>query len=72
MVSICLRVIGDKSQEMLGSYNTSEASYTKTFPKEEMPKGMIQRGEYTVKSRFIDDDNHVYLDLAWVSWFCCF
>ncbi|KAJ3109066.1 hypothetical protein HDU97_009184 [Phlyctochytrium planicorne] len=55
----------DKMEEMLGSYGPSPDLYEKKFPLEEAPSGMIARGHYSVKSRFIDDDGHVHLEWAW-------
>ncbi|KAJ1546335.1 hypothetical protein HK405_007202 [Cladochytrium tenue] len=39
--------------------------YEKKFPIEEAPSGMLARGHYTVRSRFIDDDGHVHLEWTW-------
>ena len=39
--------------------------YTKKFPIEEAPQGMLARGTYKVKSRFVDDDNHCHLEWSW-------
>jgi Rho GDP-dissociation inhibitor len=50
---------------MVGSYGPSNESYTKKFPLEEAPSGLIARGQYKVKSRFIDDDGNVYLEWEW-------
>lgn len=48
---------------MLGSYGPSPKgeAYTKNFDPEESPSGMIARsGQYSVKSRVVDDDGEVY------------
>ncbi|KAJ9067306.1 rho GDP dissociation inhibitor [Entomophthora muscae] len=55
----------DKQEEMLGSYGPSEEPYEKTFPSEQSPSGMLYRGIYQVKSRFIDDDLNVHLEWPW-------
>ena len=68
----------DKTEAMLGSYGPREAAYTKIvsrhrivladhqFASEESPSGMLARsGSYVVKSRIIDDDQHVWLDFEW-------
>ncbi|KAJ3355695.1 hypothetical protein HDU83_002700 [Entophlyctis luteolus] len=58
----------DKADEMLGSYGPSAVRadvYEKKFPIEEAPSGMLARGRYSVKSRFIDDDQHIYLEWSW-------
>ena len=50
---------------MLGSYvpNPSGEPYVKNFDPEEAPSGMMARGDYTVKSRVVDDDGHIYAGL---------
>ncbi|KAJ3271146.1 hypothetical protein HDV01_007004 [Terramyces sp. JEL0728] len=55
----------DKMEEMVGSYGPSPDLYTKKFPLEEAPSGMMARGTYKVKSRFIDDDGHCHLEWDW-------
>eukprot|EP00842_Homolaphlyctis_polyrhiza_P003976 jgi/Hompol1/457/HPOL_000557-RA len=35
------------------------------FPLEDSPSGMMARGTYSVKSRFIDDDGQCHLEWAW-------
>ncbi|KAJ3123728.1 hypothetical protein HK100_011516 [Physocladia obscura] len=55
----------DKADEMLGSYGPSVDVYEKKFPLEEAPSGLIARGHYNVKSRFIDDDQHIHLEWSW-------
>jgi len=55
----------DKMEEMVGSYGPSADLYTKKFPLEEAPAGMLARGTYKVKSRFIDDDNFCHLEWDW-------
>ncbi|KAL2916789.1 rho GDP dissociation inhibitor [Polyrhizophydium stewartii] len=55
----------DKMEEMVGSYGPSPEPYVKKFPLEEAPSGMMARGTYNVKSRFIDDDNQAHLEWNW-------
>ncbi|WRT68471.1 uncharacterized protein IL334_005447 [Kwoniella shivajii] len=56
----------DKTEAMLGSYGPQDPAYTKVFASEESPSGMLARsGNYTVRSRVIDDDKHVWLDFEW-------
>ncbi|KAJ3325697.1 hypothetical protein HDV06_003498 [Boothiomyces sp. JEL0866] len=55
----------DKMEEMVGSYGPSPDLYTKKFPLEEAPSGMMARGTYKVKSRFVDDDGHCHLEWDW-------
>ncbi|CRG84318.1 Rho GDP-dissociation inhibitor [Talaromyces islandicus] len=57
-----------KDEEMLGSYapsTTDKPTYTKRFHEEEAPSGMLARGSYSVRSRFIDDDKQVHLEFQW-------
>ncbi|OLY82687.1 Rho GDP-dissociation inhibitor [Smittium mucronatum] len=56
----------DKTEEMLGSYGPSDEEYEKKFLPEEAPSGMLARGKYTVKSKFIDDDNISHLEWEWI------
>ncbi|KAF3932334.1 hypothetical protein ABW19_dt0210201 [Dactylella cylindrospora] len=58
----------EKSEEMLGSYgpNTdTKPVYSKDFPTEEAPSGMLARGTYNIRSRFTDDDGKVHLEFDW-------
>ncbi|OAJ37291.1 hypothetical protein, variant 2 [Batrachochytrium dendrobatidis JEL423] len=55
----------DKTEEMVGSYGPSAEPYTKKFTLEEAPSGMLARGQYTVRSRFVDDDNQAHLEWTW-------
>lgn len=58
----------DKRDEMMGSYgpNTpSQPFYEKKFALEEAPSGMLFRGTYDVLSRFMDDDQNLYLEFKW-------
>lgn len=52
-------------EEMVGSYGPNAEAYTKKFPLEEAPSGMIARGSYAVRSRFIDDDKVCHLEWDW-------
>ncbi|KAJ1923558.1 rho GDP dissociation inhibitor [Tieghemiomyces parasiticus] len=55
----------DKTQEMLGSYGPAPTAYEKRFLPEEAPKGMIARGSYKAKSKFVDDDNVTHAEWEW-------
>lgn len=55
----------DKAEEMIGSYGPAGTVYEKKFPTETAPSGMLARGHYTVRSKFIDDDNKTHLDFEW-------
>jgi len=58
---------------MLGAYAPSPdgSPYTKKFPEEESPSGMLARsGTYNVRSRVIDDDGQIYAGALWILiWF---
>ena len=55
----------DKSSIMVGSYGPKQEAHEFLTPPEEAPKGMIARGSYTAKSRFLDDDKNCYLEWEW-------
>lgn len=55
----------ETNQWMVGSYGPKTEPSVYTTPEEDTPSGMISRGHYTVKSQFIDDDKHSYLDWEW-------
>ncbi|KAJ0058393.1 hypothetical protein NL108_013889 [Boleophthalmus pectinirostris] len=56
----------DKSDYMVGSYGPRpKEAYEFITPLEEAPKGMIARGNYTIKSKFTDDDKHDHLSWEW-------
>lgn len=50
---------------MIGSYGPRPEPYEKTFASSEAPSGMMARGNYNVRSRVVDDDNHVFADWEW-------
>eukprot|EP00055_Hartaetosiga_balthica_P008914 m.34354 g.34354 ORF g.34354 m.34354 type:complete len:188 (+) comp6525_c0_seq1:539-1102(+) len=54
-----------KNNYMLGSYGPKAEVQTAMTPWDEMPKGMLSRGHYTVKSKFIDDDKEEHLKWEW-------
>ncbi|ORE05746.1 E set domain-containing protein [Rhizopus microsporus var. microsporus] len=55
----------DKTEEMIGSYGPSANSYEKKFQLEEAPSGLLARGHYEAKSKFIDDDNVTHMEWTW-------
>jgi Rho GDP-dissociation inhibitor len=54
-----------KNNYMLGSYGPKAEEQTAMTPWDEMPSGMLARGKYTVKSKFIDDDKNEHLAWEW-------
>ncbi|CAG8701801.1 8667_t:CDS:2, partial [Gigaspora margarita] len=55
----------DKTEEMIGSYGPSEDPYEKKFMIEEAPSGLLARGHYEAKSKFIDDDGFTHCEWNW-------
>jgi Rho GDP-dissociation inhibitor len=55
----------DKTEEMIGSYGPAAEPYEKKFLPEEAPSGMLARGHYDVKSKFVDDDNVTHMEWNW-------
>jgi len=55
----------DKTEEMIGSYAPQPEPHSKTFQTEQAPSGMMVRGHYSVKSKFIDDDKNTHLAWEW-------
>ncbi|RIB25193.1 immunoglobulin E-set [Gigaspora rosea] len=57
----------DKTEEMIGSYgpNVNEDAYEKKFMIEEAPSGLLARGHYEAKSKFIDDDGFTHCEWNW-------
>ncbi|KAI9307522.1 rho-gdp dissociation inhibitor [Cunninghamella echinulata] len=55
----------DKTEEMIGSYGPQASAYEKKFQAEEAPSGMLARGHYEAKSKFVDDDNVTHIEWTW-------
>ncbi|KAG2199453.1 hypothetical protein INT47_011565 [Mucor saturninus] len=55
----------DKTEEMIGSYGPSAEAYEKKFLAEEAPSGMLARGHYDAKSKFVDDDGVSHMEWNW-------
>ncbi|XP_072298732.1 rho GDP-dissociation inhibitor 3 [Eucyclogobius newberryi] len=55
----------EKDAYMVGSYGPRAEAHEFISRLEEAPNGMITRGHYTIKSRFIDDDKNVHLAWDW-------
>ncbi|CAA7029079.1 unnamed protein product [Microthlaspi erraticum] len=49
-------------KEMLGTYSPQAEPYNHVMFEESTPSGMLVRGSYSVKSKFIDDDDKCYLE----------
>lgn len=55
----------DKQSYMVGSYGPRSEPHYYLCPVDEAPKGMMARGHYKIKSKFIDDDKNVHLAWEW-------
>jgi hypothetical protein len=56
----------DKTAIMVGSYGPDAKPHEYVSKEvEEAPSGMLARGHYTVKSKFVDDDDTTYLQWEW-------
>ena len=56
----------DKSNLMVGSYGPKTEPHVYQTPVETAPSGMMARGQYTVKSKFTDDDKNTIHEWEWV------
>ena len=55
----------ERNNFMLGSYGPKAETQVAQTPWQEMPSGMLARGHYKVKSKFIDDDGESHLAWEW-------
>lgn len=55
----------DKQTYMVGSYAPKSEPHEFICPADEAPKGMMARGHYKIKSKFVDDDKNVHLAWEW-------
>jgi len=55
----------DSQSFMVGSFAPSVEPTECLLCKDNAPKGMLARGLYTAKSKFIDDDKNCHLDFQW-------
>uniref|UniRef100_A0A672GE47 Rho GDP dissociation inhibitor (GDI) gamma n=1 Tax=Salarias fasciatus TaxID=181472 RepID=A0A672GE47_SALFA len=58
-------VLRTKAVCMVGSYGPRAEEQEFLCPLDETPKGMMSRGQYQIKSCFVDDDKNVYLSWEW-------
>lgn len=65
LTCLSLSSVVDKSDYMVGSYGPRENEYDFLTSTEEAPKGLIARGNYSIKSKFTDDDKHDHLSWEW-------
>lgn len=50
---------------MVGSYAPRVEEQEFLCPADEAPEGLVNRGQYQIKSCFIDDDKNVHLSWEW-------
>ncbi|XP_038047341.1 rho GDP-dissociation inhibitor 1-like [Patiria miniata] len=55
----------DNANSMVGSYGPKTEEQIFQTPVDELPAGMISRGVYIVKGKFLDDDKNIYLEWEW-------
>ncbi|KAG7281151.1 hypothetical protein CRUP_032854, partial [Coryphaenoides rupestris] len=56
----------DKSAYMVGSYGPKPGQELEYItPLEEAPSGVMARGTYTIRSKFVDDDGNAHLAWDW-------
>jgi Rho GDP-dissociation inhibitor len=48
---------------MLGTFAPQQEPYVHLLPEQVTPCGLLARGCYTARKRFVDDDGTVYLDV---------
>ncbi|XP_076954431.1 rho GDP-dissociation inhibitor 1-like [Bidens hawaiensis] len=53
----------DKNKEMIGIFSPQQEPYTHEIPEDTTPSGILARGSYSAKTKFLDDDNKCYLEL---------
>ncbi|CAN9505212.1 unnamed protein product [Ophioblennius macclurei] len=56
----------NKAVCMVGSYGPRADEQDFLCPLDETPKGTMSRGQYHIKSCFVDDDKNVYLSWEWI------
>ncbi|KAJ4730153.1 Rho GDP-dissociation inhibitor 1-like [Melia azedarach] len=53
----------DSAKEMLGVFSPQPEPYTHEMPEETTPSGLLARGSYSARTKFVDDDNKCYLEI---------
>jgi Rho GDP-dissociation inhibitor len=51
------------TRSMLGTFAPQQEPYVHIMPPQVTPSGLLARGSYTARKRFVDDDGTVYLDV---------
>ncbi|KAJ2880049.1 rho GDP dissociation inhibitor, partial [Coemansia aciculifera] len=60
-----MHVTVERTEDMCGSYGPKYETQEKRFPVAVAPSGMMARGVYAIRSKFVDDDGVVHLDWTW-------
>ncbi|KAJ2840702.1 rho GDP dissociation inhibitor [Coemansia sp. 'formosensis'] len=60
-----MNVTVERTEDMCGSFGPKYETQEKRFPVATAPSGMMARGVYGIRSRFVDDDGVVHLDWTW-------
>ncbi|KAJ2696815.1 rho GDP dissociation inhibitor [Coemansia sp. IMI 209128] len=60
-----MNVTVERTEDMCGSFGPKYETQEKRFPVATAPSGMLARGLYNIRSRFVDDDGVVHLDWTW-------
>ncbi|KAE8730835.1 Rho GDP-dissociation inhibitor 1 [Hibiscus syriacus] len=55
----------DNTKLMLGTFSPQKEPYTYELEEETTPSGMFARGSYSARTKFVDDDGKVYLDVSY-------
>ncbi|KAG4156760.1 hypothetical protein ERO13_D02G017100v2 [Gossypium hirsutum] len=55
----------DNTKIMLGTFSPQKEPYTFELEEETTPSGLFARGSYAVRTKFVDDDDKVYLDVSY-------
>ncbi|KAK7262107.1 hypothetical protein RJT34_29667 [Clitoria ternatea] len=53
----------DSTKEMIGTFSPQVETYTHEMPEETTPSGLFAKGTYSAKSKFVDDDKKLYLEI---------
>ncbi|KAK6932825.1 Rho protein GDP-dissociation inhibitor [Dillenia turbinata] len=53
----------DSSKNMLGTFSPQPEPYTHELPEDTTPSGILVRGSYSAKTKFLDDDRKCYLEI---------
>ncbi|XP_010926646.2 rho GDP-dissociation inhibitor 1 [Elaeis guineensis] len=55
----------ENTKVMLGTFSPQKEPYTYELEEETTPTGMFARGSYSARTKFVDDDGKVYLDMSY-------